>query len=82
VELGCHNINVNCVSPDFIDTEMTRSLARSEGMYMDDFKRFATALIPLRRIGTPEDVAHVVLFLVGDEASFVSGQVLYVRGGP
>ena len=82
LELGRYNINVNCVAPDFIDTEMTRSLARKEGMYLDDFKRFAAAQIPLRRIGTPEDVANVVLFLSCEESSFISGQVIYVRGGP
>jgi 3-oxoacyl-[acyl-carrier protein] reductase len=82
LELGRYNINVNCVAPDFIDTEMTRNTARREGMYLDDFKRFATARIPLRRTGTPEDVANVVLFLVCDESSFISGQVIYVRGGP
>ena len=82
LELGRYNINVNCVAPDFIDTEMTRTIARREGMYLDDFKRFAAAKIPLRRIGTPEDVANVVLFLVCDESSFISGQVIYVRGGP
>ncbi|MFC1989256.1 3-oxoacyl-ACP reductase FabG [Chloroflexota bacterium] len=82
LELGRYNINVNCVAPDFIDTEMTRNTARREGMYLDDFRKFAVAQIPLRRIGTPEDVANVVLFLVCDESSFISGQVIYVRGGP
>ncbi len=82
LELGRYNININCVAPDFIDTEMTRTVARKEGMYLDDFKRFAAAQIPLKRIGTPEDVANVVLFLVCDESSFVSGQVIHVRGGP
>ncbi len=82
VELGRYNINVNCVAPDFIDTEMTRNTARGEGMYLDDFKKFALAQIPLRRLGTPEDVANLVLFLVSDEASFISGQVIYVKGGP
>ena len=82
LELGRYNINVNCVAPDFIDTEMTRNTARREGLYLDDFKRFAATRIPLRRIGTPEDVANVVLFLVCDESSFISGQVIYVRGGP
>ncbi|UCH43872.1 MAG: SDR family oxidoreductase, partial [Dehalococcoidales bacterium] len=48
----------------------------------EDFRRFAAAQIPLRRTGTTEDVASVVLFLVSDESSFVSGQVIYVRGGP
>ena len=82
LELGPYGINVNCVAPEYIDTEMTRSVARKDGMYLDDFRKFATARVPLRRIGTPEDVANVVLFLVSDESSFVSGQVIYVRGGP
>ncbi|MBI3930924.1 MAG: SDR family oxidoreductase [Chloroflexi bacterium] len=82
LELGRYNINVNCVAPDFIDTEMTRNTARREGMYLNDFKSFALAQIPLRRLGTAEDVANVVLFLVSEESSFISGQVIYVRGGP
>ena len=82
LELGCYDINVNCIAPDFIDTEMTRNTARREGMYLDDFRRFAVAQIPLKRMGTPEDVANVALFLVSDESSFISGQVIYVRGGP
>lgn len=82
LELGHYNINVNCVAPEFIDTEMTRNTARKQGMYLDDFRRFALAQIPLRRLGKPEDVANVVLFLVSDESSFISGQVICVRGGP
>lgn len=82
LELGRYNINVNCVAPDFIDTEMTRNTARREGMYLDDFKRFALAQIPLRRLGKAEDVANVVFFLACDESSFISGQVICVRGGP
>lgn len=82
LELGHYNINVNCVAPDFIDTEMTRNTARRQGMYLDDFKKFALAQIPLRRIGTPEDVANAVLFLVCDESDFVSGQIIGVKGGP
>jgi len=82
LELGRYNINVNCIAPDYIDTEMTRNAARREGMYLDDFRRFAVAQIPLKRMGTPEDVANVALFLVSDESSFISGQVICVRGGP
>ena len=82
LELGQYNINVNCVAPDYIDTEMTRSAARREGMYLDDFRRFAVTQIPLRRMGTVEDVSNVALFLVSDESSFISGQVICVRGGP
>ena len=82
LELGQYNINVNCIAPDYIDTEMTRNTARREGMYLDDFRRFAVTQIPLRRLGTPQDVANVALFLVSDESSFISGQVIYVKGGP
>ena len=82
LELGHYGINVNCICPDYIDTEMMRNTARKEGMYLDDFRRFATARIPLKRMGTPEDIASVALFLVSDESSFVSGQVINVRGGP
>lgn len=82
IELGPYNINVNCIAPDFIDTEMTRKTARGEGMYLDDLKRFAIAEVPLRRLGTPGDVADVALFLASDESSFISGQLIYVRGGP
>jgi 3-oxoacyl-[acyl-carrier protein] reductase len=82
LELGRYNINVNCIAPDFIDTEMTRNAARKGGMYVDDFRKFAVAGIPLRRLGTAEDVASVALFLASDESSFITGQIIYVRGGP
>jgi 3-oxoacyl-[acyl-carrier protein] reductase len=82
VELGRYGVNVNCICPDYIDTEMTRNTARREGMYLDDFRRFASARIPLRRMGTAEDVASVALFLASDESSFVSGQIIHVKGGP
>jgi 3-oxoacyl-[acyl-carrier protein] reductase len=82
VELGPFNITVNAVAPDFIDTEMLRALAKEDGMYIDDYRRFASAQIPLRRMGTPEDVAGVVQFLASDDAAFVTGQVIQVKGGP
>jgi 3-oxoacyl-[acyl-carrier protein] reductase len=82
VELGPYNINVNCIAPDFIDTEMTRQVMRNEGMYLDDLKKFVLAEISLRKLGTVADVANVALFLASDESSFVSGQVIYVKGGP
>jgi 3-oxoacyl-[acyl-carrier protein] reductase len=75
IELGGYNINVNCIAPDFIETKMTRESIRSEGMYLDDFKKAALALIPLRRLGTVEDVSNAAVFLASDESSYISGQV-------
>jgi len=80
-ELGRYNINVNCIAPDFIVSEMTLESARRLGLYLDDFKNVALSLIPLKRLGTVEDMANVALFLASDESSFVSGQVIYVTGG-
>lgn len=82
LELGKFGITVNCIAPEFIETDMTRQSARGRGLYPDDLKRFAEALVPLRRLGTAADVANVALFLASEEASFVSGQVICVRGGP
>jgi 3-oxoacyl-[acyl-carrier protein] reductase len=70
------------VAPDFVDTMMTRELAKRKGLYLSDLEKFTIAQVPLRRMGTPDDVANVVLFLVSDEAGFVSGQIIYVKGGP
>ena len=61
---------------------MTRELAKRKGMYLNDMEKFTIAQVPLRKMGTPDDVANVVLFLVSDESSFVSGQVIEVKGGP
>lgn len=82
IELGAYNINVNCIAPDFIQTRMTRESLKQEGMFLDDFKKAALAHIPLRRLGTVEDVSGVALFLASDESGYVSGQVIKVRGGP
>jgi len=82
LELGRHNINVNCIAPDYIDTEISRNAAQSEGMYLNDLKKFAVAGIPLGRLGRPEDVANIALFLASDESSFVTGQTIVVKGGP
>jgi 3-oxoacyl-[acyl-carrier protein] reductase len=61
---------------------MTRENIRSEGMFLDDFKKAALALIPLRRLGTVEDVSNAAVFLASDESSYISGQVIKVKGGP
>ncbi len=82
IELGPFGINVNCVAPGFVVTRMTAQTAERVGVEFEDFQKFAAEQIPLRRVGQPEDIASVIAFLASDEASFVSGQVIYVRGGP
>jgi 3-oxoacyl-[acyl-carrier protein] reductase len=82
IELGPFNINVNAVAPGFVETRMTRATADRMGVDYEAFKLGATSQIPLRRVGQPEDIASVIAFLCSDESSFVSGQTVYVRGGP
>jgi 3-oxoacyl-[acyl-carrier protein] reductase len=73
-EVGSRNITCNAVAPGFIETAMTSGLA-------EDFKKEALKMIPLARIGTPEDVASAVAFLASDESSYITGHVLNVNGG-
>ena len=82
VELGQFGITVNAVAPGFIDTEMTRTTARRMGFDPDERIAEAVKIIPVRRVGQPRDVANVICFLSSNEAGFVSGQVIYVAGGP
>src|SRR6266850_7040285 len=82
IELGQFNINVNTVAPGFVETRMTRATAERMGMDYEAFKLGAASQIPLRRVGQPADIANVIAFLCSDESGFVSGQNVYVRGGP
>lgn len=82
IELGRFNVNVNCVAPGFIATAMTRQTAERMGVDFDSFMEAAAAQTPLQRVGQPEDVASTIAFLCSDDAAYVSGQVVYVRGGP
>jgi len=82
IELGQFGITANAVAPGFIATDMTASTAARMGIGFEDFQKAAASQIPVRRVGTPDDVAHVISFLVSEGAGFVSGQVIYVAGGP
>ena len=81
-ELGKFGVTANSVAPGFIVTDMTAATAARVHMSFEDFQAAAVARIPVGRVGQPDDVAHVISFLVSDGAGFVSGQVIYVAGGP
>ncbi|HEY3183705.1 MAG TPA: SDR family NAD(P)-dependent oxidoreductase [Gaiellaceae bacterium] len=82
IELGPFGVNVNCVAPGFVATAMTQQTAERMGVDFEDFQKYAAEQTPLKRIGQPEDVAGVIAFLCSEDASYVSGQVIYIRGGP
>ncbi|MEE4546407.1 SDR family oxidoreductase [Streptomyces sp. V4-01] len=82
IELGKFGVTANAVAPGFIATDMTAATAARVGMGFEDFKTAAAGQIPVQRVGEPDDVANAVAFFTGEAAGFVSGQVLYVAGGP
>ena len=82
LELSIHNINVNCIVPDYILDEKTMTSVRGQELFSDEYKEMAVAMVPLRRMGSPEDIANLALFLASEESSFITGQVHYVQGGP
>jgi len=82
IELGPFGVTANAVAPGFIATDMTATTAARVGMPFEHFKEAAAQRIPVRRVGQPDDVAHTISFLVSEGAGFVSGQVIYVAGGP
>ena len=82
IELGKFGVTVNAIAPGFIVTDMTAATAARMGISFEDMQAQAAAAIPVNRVGQPEDIAHAVSYLASDGAGFVSGQVLYVAGGP
>ncbi|MEV4507968.1 3-oxoacyl-ACP reductase FabG [Dactylosporangium sp. NPDC049525] len=82
IELGPFGVTVNAVAPGFIATDMTAATAARMKVDFETFQTAAAERIPVRRVGVPADVAHTISFLASEGAGFVSGQVIYVAGGP
>ena len=82
IELGKFGVTANAIAPGFIETDMTIETAQRMGIPFEDFKMMASREIPLGRVGQPEDVAAMVSFFASEESGFISGQVIYVAGGP
>ena len=81
LELGPFGINANAIAPGFIVTDMTDDTARRVGVEPEEFRKAAAERNPVRRVGYPEDIAAAAAFLASDEASYITGQTLYVDGG-
>ena len=82
IELGRYGVTANSVAPGFTITAMTRATAERMGVAFDDFEKVVVKQIPVGRAGQPEDIANAVAFFADERSGFVSGQVLYVAGGP
>jgi len=82
IELGRFGVTANAVAPGFIATDMTKATAERMKVSFEDFIAGASSQIPVGRVGQPEDIAATISFLTSEEAGFVSGQVIYVAGGP
>ncbi len=81
IELGRYGITCNAVAPGFIETDMTKATATRMGVDFEELKTLAAKEAAVLRVGVPADVAYAVLFFAADESSFITGQVLYVKGG-
>ena len=81
IELGPYGVNANAIAPGFIATDMTDATAARLKMDVEEFRRLNAEANPVRRVGYPEDIAAAAAFLCSDEASYVTGQTLYVDGG-
>jgi 3-oxoacyl-[acyl-carrier protein] reductase len=82
IELGRFGITANAVAPGFIETDMTKATAERIGIPFEDLIEASVSQIPVGRSGKPEDISNAILFFADERSSFVSGQVLYVAGGP
>ncbi|MGN6412510.1 3-oxoacyl-ACP reductase FabG [Flexivirga sp.] len=82
IELGKFGVTANAIAPGFIVTDMTKATADRVGIDFEEFQQLAAQEIPVQRVGLPADIANAASFFCGENAGFVSGQVLYVAGGP
>lgn len=82
IELGKYNITVNAIAPGFIKTDMTKAVAERLGISFQELIESKVKQIPVNRAGTPGDIAQAASFFASPASSFISGQVLYVAGGP
>jgi 3-oxoacyl-[acyl-carrier protein] reductase len=82
IELGRYGITANAIAPGFIQTDMTKATAARLGVSFEDLVKAQVSQIPVSRAGVPDDIAGAVSFFCREEAGFISGQVLYVAGGP
>lgn len=82
IELGPKGINVNAIAPGFIETEMTKATAERLGITLEQMSQAIIGQLAIKRAGQPQDIANVAAFLCSDEASYVTGQVIYVAGKP
>jgi 3-oxoacyl-[acyl-carrier protein] reductase len=82
LELGKFGITANAVAPGFVVTDMTAATAARLGMSFEDFQAAAAKSIPVQRVGTVDDIAHAISFFASEDSGYVSGQILYLSGGP
>ena len=82
LELAKYNIKINCIISSFIETEKYLEVGNKLGIYFQEFRELSSALVALRRLGKPIEIANLVLFLASEDSDFLNGQVLYVKGGP
>jgi 3-oxoacyl-[acyl-carrier protein] reductase len=82
IELGRFGVTVNAVAPGFVATEMTDRTAQRLGLAPEQLRQKVASSVAVRRVGEPADVAQAVSFFVDERSSYVTGQVLYVSGGP
>jgi 3-oxoacyl-[acyl-carrier protein] reductase len=81
IELGPFGVTVNAIAPGFIESAMTKATAERIGMTIEEMRERTALSVPVRRGGVPDDIANTAAFLLGEEAGYVTGQVIYVDGG-